>query len=545
MYQTQRVAWKIVINADGSLVNFVPLTGSGKRADVGMELLAPHRVRAAAIKPKLLCDNAEYVLGIAREDEPDPVKVAERHRQFVELVALCAERTGEKSVEAVATFLRAWDAKPRPTPKGLTGGSIVTFEVEGTLPIDLGPVRAFWAGHTRGVTTDARTMTCLVCGERKLPEERHPKKIKGIPDGQTSGTSLISANSNAFESYGLEASLTSPTCRECAEAFADALNDLLASPRSSLRIGPVVYAYWTKAATEFDPFAMLVEPDGERVGALLRSAKHGRSVNDLVSEVDFFLVALSASGARVVVRDYVETNVDVVKSSLARWFRFLEPFQGKTPLGLRALAGSLVREFDDLPPNVLPALARVALAGGRAPPGLLHLVARRNAVEGGPTRPRAALARIVLVTDPNNGYTEDRFMALETENTDPAYLCGRLFAEIANAQRAALGETNVTVVDRYYGTASSAPAVVFGPLLRDTQRAYLPKLHTGARIAIEQRIQEIASKMPARFPATLDLKGQAIFSLGFHHQRAASFEQIKARREAKARAASEGDENDA
>lgn len=534
MYQPTRVAWKVVLDADGGLVQFVPPTGKGEKGDRGAEVLAPTLVRASKIKPKLLCDNGEYVLGVARDGATDVEKVRERHQQFVDLTAACARSTGERTVRAVEVFLAAWDRSARKVPSGFDAESVVTFEVDGVRPIDLPSVQRFWASHTRGSdvgTPDA--LTCLVCGERKTPEKRHPKKIKGIPNGQESGTSMISANESAFLSYGLEASLVSPTCRECAEAFADALNGLLANEGSRVKVGSIVCVYWTRRAIPFDPFTMLTQPD-EHVRDLLKSPMRGGDVSDLVEANDFYMVSLSASGGRVVVRDYFESSVEGVRGNLARWFDLLSPFAGDAPLGLRALARSLVHEdIDDLPPSVVPAIAQTALRGAPAPEALFQILARRNRVEGGPTRPRAALARVALVKNPKYGYQEDRFMALETENTDPAYVCGRLFAEIANAQRAALGETSVTLVDRYYGTASSAPAIVFGPLLRDTQRAYLPKLPHGTRVAIEQRIQEIASKLPAQLPATLDLKSQAVFSLGFHHQRAANFARAKERIEAR------------
>lgn len=58
---------------------------------------------------------------------------------------------------------------------------------------------------------------------------------------------------------------------------------------------------------------------------------------------------------------------------------------------------------------------------------------------------------------------------LDTGNQDPAYLCGRLLAELNEIQRQALGQTNATVIDKFYGSASSAPASVFGNLLDNAQ----------------------------------------------------------------------------
>ena len=69
---------------------------------------------------------------------------------------------------------------------------------------------------------------------------------------------------------------------------------------------------------------------------------------------------------------------------------------------------------------------------------------------------------------------------LDSSNDDPAYLCGRLFALLEAVQRAAIPGTNTTITDRFFGTASSAPASVFGRLLRGAQ-AHLNKLRKEKR----------------------------------------------------------------
>ena len=115
-------------------------------------------------------------------------------------------------------------------------GLKVTFEVtleDGALqrPIDLPAVQGFWlASNTSDADADDQ---CLVCGESKPVLDRLQAKIKGIRGGQPSGTSIISANSSAFESYGLKASRIAPTCRECGESFTRALNSLLADERGA------------------------------------------------------------------------------------------------------------------------------------------------------------------------------------------------------------------------------------------------------------------------------------------------------------------------
>ena len=96
---------------------------------------------------------------------------------------------------------------------------------------------------------------------------------------------------------------------------------------------------------------------------------------------------------------------------------------------------------------------------------------------------------------------------LDQENPNPAYRCGRLLAVLEEAQRAAIPNLNTTVVDRFYGTASSAPASVFSRLLKGAQ-PHLAKLlrdNRGAHFAIQGRIEQILSGLSAdvAFPRTL------------------------------------------
>jgi CRISPR-associated protein Csd1 len=89
-----------------------------------------------------------------------------------------------------------------------------------------------------------------------------------------------------------------------------------------------------------------------------------------------------------------------------------------------------------------------------------------------------------------------------------AYYCGCLLAVLERAQRAALGETNTTLVGRFFGAASSAPASVFGRLMRLSQ-AHLEKLRKekpGVHKALRQHIQDITHPHLAAFPRTLTLE---------------------------------------
>jgi CRISPR-associated protein Csd1 len=98
-------------------------------------------------------------------------------------------------------------------------------------------------------------------------------------------------------------------------------------------------------------------------------------------------------------------------------------------------------------------------------------------------------------------------------------------------QQAALGRNvNTTIVDRFYGTASTAPASVFGTLLGGAQ-PHLSKLRRsqreGTANALQSRLEEVLARI-SNFPRTLKLQEQALFALGYYHQRAHDRAQARA-----------------
>jgi CRISPR-associated protein Csd1 len=99
-----------------------------------------------------------------------------------------------------------------------------------------------------------------------------------------------------------------------------------------------------------------------------------------------------------------------------------------------------------------------------------------------------------------------------------------MLAVLEEVQRAAIPGAKATLVDKFYGTACSAPATVFGTLMRNAQ-AHLGKLRKtreAAYYALQNRLGEIASLMPeSGFPSILSLQDQALFGLGYYQQKAA------------------------
>src|SRR5690606_27217696 len=117
-------------------------------------------------------------------------------------------------------------------------------------------------------------------------------------------------------------------------------------------------------------------------------------------------------------------------------------------------------------------------------------------------------------------------VSLDTNNTDPGYLLGRLFSVLENVQKAALGkDINATIRDRFYGAASATPASVFPVLVRNAQHhlSRLRKDKPGFAVNLERDISDILDLLGTSFPKSLGLEAQGHFTIGYYHQTKARF----------------------
>jgi len=114
------------------------------------------------------------------------------------------------------------------------------------------------------------------------------------------------------------------------------------------------------------------------------------------------------------------------------------------------------------------------------------------------------------------GQKEEITLSLDTKNTNVAYLCGRLFAVLEQAQQsAAESKLNRTIRDSYFTSASSTPAVIFPKLLKVSQY-HLKKAKNADELT--RTIKIILNMLGNEFPKQLSLVEQGKFIIGYYHQ---------------------------
>jgi CRISPR-associated protein Csd1 len=182
-------------------------------------------------------------------------------------------------------------------------------------------------------------------------------------------------------------------------------------------------------------------------------------------------------------------------------------------LQLRRLMESLVFQgkAENLPPGLATEIFWAALFGGDFPQTALARAIERCKAEQRVSRERAALLKAYLIRNLGLEIT----VGLDKENVRPGYRLGRLMAVLERLQGAAQNNPNKTIVDRYYGAASTRPGVVF-PRLIGMAVHHLAKLASAG--FYQKLLGEVMDGIEA-FPATLRLEDQGLFALGYYHQR--------------------------
>jgi hypothetical protein len=145
-YQKAFVTKIIRLKSDGSFRDIIPASGSVKGKREGKSMILPREApqRTVGVVPRLIADNANYVLGKRREKDKLE-DVAKRHLAFTQLVAECAEATREPTIEAIYKWLNSGGPELLREMPDIAEDEEITFEVDRQYPTDLASVKQYWA----------------------------------------------------------------------------------------------------------------------------------------------------------------------------------------------------------------------------------------------------------------------------------------------------------------------------------------------------------------------------------------------------------------
>ncbi len=534
-FSREKMHAEIVLNESGDLLQFNDLRVKRRNKPVPRDLIVPRSCKRPGSKPYekpfFLWDNTGFVLG---KDTKNDKKTELKHQYFKRFHNDLLNGCMVPAAKALLKFLNQWSpekAEKLDNWSELVGGNVV-FRLDGERQYlhDKKALRQVWQRYLENQPSAFRGY-CLVTGQTTSIPATHPA-VKGVANAQMSGAALVSFNDKAYKSYGKEQNLNAPVGERSAFAYTTVLNHLLSSDsRQKIQIGDATTVFWTERDSPVEGLlGMVLDPkeaeiaDNADLQDFLETARQGKRPDKIDPDVRFYILGLSPNAARLAVRFWHVCSVGELEDRIGQHFRDLQiiktrPNDPEYPGIWRLLQATVSQKATDKSPQPLlaGALMRCILEGIAYPQALQNAVINRIRADQDINYVRSAILKAILVRKYrmfNQGMEVK--MSLDKENKNPAYLLGRLFAVLEKAQTDALGKNiNATIKDRFFGSASATPKVVFPQLIRLSQH-YIAKAESGR--LNDKRIEEILCDI-TEFPAYLSLDEQSLFILGYYHQR--------------------------
>lgn len=545
-YSMEKIGFVISLNEDGTIAHVIDLRPVEGKKKVAKLLPVPASFKRPGVTPRafFLWDNSAYVLGVSASEGKD---CALRQAAFRKAHLDAFQDTDDPGLIAVRRFLERWTPEQFTSdvwPDDIKDQNIVfalESERKSRFIHQREAARAAWA-RLSATDGDAQSV-CLVTGEKAPIARLHPA-IKGVWGGQVAGGSIVSFNLDAFTSYGHERGDNAPVSEAAAFAYTTALNRFLEKDSGHrIQIGDASTVFWADASELADEaeaiFPDFVDPVDEQakeeergarlIHAKLEQIRKGVPLEKIepgLGDVQFHVLGLAPNAARVSIRFFYSGTFGHLTRNYQRFISEMRveppPRNPYPPLWRYLVETAVLGKRDNVTPNLAGEWTRSILDGTRYPLTLMSSVLTRIRADGEINALRAGILKALLIRNFNS---MEAPVALDTENTNKGYLLGRLFATYEQIQLAALGsKVNATIKDKFYGSASATPRKVFS-LLESGSANHLSKVgkqKPGYRVVLERHVGAIMELMEPGsdpFPASLSAEQQALFGLGYYHQR--------------------------
>lgn len=494
-----------------------------------------------------------------RETMADAAKVEPR-------LALCLNAMSDADiVAAVSTQLDQMK---------LDGAKVISFMVDGQNILELESVKNWWLQFRQQFRSVGSKVPCLITGQLTVPLATVPP-ISGLSvvGGHARGDALICFDKDAFCSYGLKQAANAPVSEEAFAGVKAALDDLLADAPV---LAGMKFVHWYNRPVEEDEleqvFGNTIPDEDEEEENLpgvnfdqarrqaddsVNSVKTGAAVHELPNL--YYILLLSGVNGRVMIRSYQEGNYRQLTEHLRQWEDDLRLINsaGTSEMKPVKLAARLIRllsrqnsdrnifdrmakELAGLTPAIINAiLNNMQFPDAVASRALAYLRSQMFAAGDGeqsrktPDPWACQWLKAWLCRREREKYKTKEVLTMDynEKHPEPAYHCGALVAVYGAIQNRAMPDVNVSLIDRYYASASQTPALVLGQLAR-ISNYHISKLEK-LRTYFSNLRDTVACAIGPAIPAVLRPEQQAYFALGYY-QMCAKLEQDRLARKAAA-----------
>lgn len=571
----QPVHWMVMLTPDGRVADIIDKrieesvpqkNGKVKIVKKPIVVPLPKRTQKTGIDANIIEHRPLYIFGLNYDAKigltPDDKtgKARKSHEAFVKKNLEFFDGIDSEIARAYVNFIKNWVPENETENEQLKKlgkeyqGSYYIFALDGSPECKLHKDKAVLAKYEKLMAkaaaetaeSDDGIMMCPIEGER-LRAARIHDKIKGIKGGNSVGAVLVNFNSSAFESYGKSQSMNSGISEKAMKKYTSSLNKLLADPMHHIYsddMTVVFFAMKHNDKAECDLFnGYLNSSNGVTEDSTKADVKavseniyyKGQTGNaqvldkDVDNGVDFFVAGFTPNSSRICQKFMVRNKFGKIIDNVKQHQQDMAICGSNGEIPLWRINKELVspNSANAISPALQSDIFQAILNGTNYPYTLLETVVRRVCTDSDTdsnnkikiNEVRAGLIKAFINRKARiNGDKEEITMTLNPENTNPAYLCGRLFAVLEKIQLEATDvKLNRTIKDAYFSSASSRPALIM-PRLIDLSNYHLRKLKEGRAIYFSKLINEIMGKIKDSLPTNLSIMEKGEFQLGYFQQ---------------------------
>lgn len=538
--ELKEIGFLVVIDRDGNFLRFEDRRINNKQAQTF--IVKKQLGRTSAPLANYLYDSSAYVFGFSDKKDFDGCrKYLETFKKKVEEIYKAApdsaditavHRFYQHDAQATLAKMKADTLWPEIEKNLNKKYSLFSFLINGDTQI------VAEKEELLGLLDDNNhdnEKVCLVSGKKGKIVDVTTATM--IPGSQAVAKIVSFQVKSGYDSYGKEQGANAPISEESEFAYSTALKHLLRSDsRNKFLIGSRTFLFWASKdnaagnqaeesffdlfgfpdADEDDPNARIEQV--RKVFKAIYSGELNTSLDD-----KFYILGLAPNSARIAVIYWAEIPLKEFAERINRHFDDMEITGANKPyMSLRSILGAVTLggKSSDATPNLPDALVKSIFQGTPYPFTLFAECIKRIRAEQSIYTTRVAIIKAYL-NRLNNINEQNIKVMLDKNNTNPGYLCGRLFAVLDKIQEDANNQH--TIRERYMNSASATPSAVFATILNLSSH-HSEKLNEGRNVFFEKLKQEIIDKIDADgFPAHLDLQDQGRFFVGYYHQRQAFF----------------------
>ena len=550
-WSTEKVDWAVVLNAQGDVAGVLQLGIKGEKDKLlPLEMIVPQHLGRTGTTPKpyFLCDKTSYLLGVGSTDGGAGHERARKlHHEVLDDCEDAAARAVLRFFDREDPFSAISDEQ---TDALASGGMVVfCFERPGNYIHDREAIRDAWTSYLTNSPSDEPEGWCSVTRQRG-PIARLFPTLTGIP-GTKAPVALVSCNFQASESYGKEQAYNASISKDVTFKVWTVLKFLLGNRDRRIELGnTTIVTFWSDrpAPPENALVALMLNGRGpaeddatnELIQRAFEEMRKGLPLSNLDGNVGFSILGVSPNKGRLSVRFYERQSLGRLAENYGDYLRDTAMVGvDRYSIWDFLLQTACLGKPENIPSTLVSRSFEAILRGTDFPLSFEQIILSRMRADHGFIKKkklkedvadqRAAILKACLVRRARRRGVElsreENFdMALNKENGNIGYLLGRLFAVMERAQQGALGnDINATIRDRYIGAASSTPARVFQPLLRNCQNhmSKLRKEKQGLANRLEKELDEIVGNRlgDGGLPKTLDMDDQGAFFIGYYQER--------------------------